>query len=214
MIAKDDLFSLIAHTGQALAHGKRLEVLELLAQHPRSVNDLAALAQVKVSTVSAHLRVLREAGLVTPRREGTHVIYDLAGEDVAALLASLMDVAERHGATVRDARARYLPEADTVTFDQLALMRQAGQVMVLDVRPADEFAAGHLPGAVNVPLAELPMHAPEIPDDVAVVVYCRGRFCALSREARTVLAAQGRTVHILPAGVADWHLRTRWQAAS
>jgi len=214
MPSKNDMLALIAHTGQALANGKRLEVLELLAQHPRGVNALAALAQLKVSTVSAHLRVLREAGLVTSRREGTHVIYDLAGEDVAALLATLMDVAERHRATVRDARAQYLPEADAVTIDQLARMREAGQVMVLDVRPTDEFAAGHLPGAVNVPLAELPMRAPDIPEDVAVVVYCRGRYCALSHEARRVLTAHGRTVRILPAGVADWHLRSRRHVAS
>lgn len=214
MTSKHDLLALIADTGQALAHGKRLEILEMLAQHPRGVSELAGLASLKVSTASAHLQVLREAGLVTSRRAGTHVTYDLAGEDVALLLATLQDVAERHRATVRDARDDYRHEAQTVTVEELRQMQTDGGVVVLDVRPADEFDRDHLPEAVNIPVGELPQRAAEIPQDTSVVVYCRGRYCALSHDALAVLASQGRTARILPASVAEWHARTGGRVAS
>lgn len=214
MTSKHEMLDLIAHTGQALANGKRLEILEMLAQHPRGVNDLADLASLKVSTTSAHLQVLREAGLVTSRRAGTRVTYDVAGEDVVMLLATLQDVAERHRATVRDARADYLHDVDTVTVEELARLRETSQVVVLDVRPADEFARDHLPEAVNIPVSDLRRRADEISQEASVVIYCRGRYCALSHEAVAALAAQGRTARILPASVAEWHAHSDKQVAS
>lgn len=214
MSFKDDMLGLIAQTGQALAHRKRLEVLELLAQRPRDVSALAELTHLKVTTASAHLQVLREAGLVTSHRAGNHVIYELAGEDVAALLSNLMDVAERHRDRVHRARAERSANLDTVTVDQMEHLRQAGPIVILDVRPADEFAAGHISGAVSVPVAQLALRASELPHDATVVIYCRGRYCELSYEAHEILSARGRIVRVLSAGVADRQVRARWQVAA
>lgn len=204
MARKHELFDMVAQTGQALASGKRLELLELLAQHPRGVGALADIAGLNVTTVSAHLQVLKEAGLVTSRRDGTSITYALAGDDVASLLITLLDVAERHSATVRDARSQLLPTAPLVSIDEYAHLDSIGAVLVLDVRPADEYAHDHLPEAVNIPVSELKDRVDELPGDVSIVVYCRGRYCPLSHDALGILTAHGRTARILPAGVAEW----------
>lgn len=214
MVNKHELFDLVAHTGQALANGKRLEILELLDQRPRGVNELAAIAGQNVTTVSAHLQVLREAGLVISSREGTGVTYALTGGDVSALLIALLDVAERNRASVRAARDDYLPKADTVTTEDLERMGADGTVVVLDVRPADEFAVGHLEDAINIPVAELAARVAEIPAHADVVVYCRGRYCPLSHEALGVLRAHGHSASILPAGVADVRAHAQARIAS
>ena len=165
--AKDSLFTEFAAVGKALASPKRLELLDLLAQAPRSVEDLARTADLGLSTCSAHLQRLLAAGLVTTRRDGTRIWYSLAGDDVAALFTDVRAVAQRHRPHTEAARRGYLGADDTEQVDLVELLRraEAGDVVVLDVRPAPEYAAGHLPGAVNIPLEQLEDRLAELPDD-------------------------------------------------
>ncbi|PKQ25008.1 MAG: ArsR family transcriptional regulator [Actinobacteria bacterium HGW-Actinobacteria-4] len=205
MTTKLDLYDLIARTGQALANGKRLEILELVAQRERGVNDLAQLAHLNVTTVSAHLQILREAGLVTARREGTHVSYSLAGDDVAELLARLNAVAESRRGDVSAAVVNYLPDrSHSVTREELAVLGKSAEVFLLDARPADEFDAGHVPGAVNIPVDQLASRMGEIPRSSTVVTYCRGKYCLLAHQAAAVLSENGWTAHVLDEGVLEW----------
>lgn len=205
MTTKADVLELIARTGKALANGKRLEILELLAQRERGVNDLARLARLNVTSVSAHLQVLRDAGLVTSRRDGTRVEYQLAGDDVAELLTVLESVAERHRPEVASARLNYLPVTQgSVSRSELADLAQSGKAFVLDVRPAEEYLAGHIPGSANVCVDALAERLQEIPRGVTVVTYCRGRYCALAYRAAAVLGQHGWDALVLDEGVVEW----------
>lgn len=203
---ENELFEAIARTGKALGSGSRLKMLQLLAQGERGVQDLAGVAGLNLTTASAHLQALRAAGLVVSRREGTSVIYRLAGDDVASLLATLCRVAEAHRPEVRAEMAATLPADDVVlmTREELFESSRAGRVVVLDVRPEDEFAAGHLPGAVSIPLAELSARLAEIPPDIEVVAYCRGRHCVLSHDAVRVLRDEGVAARVSEDGIAEW----------
>jgi rhodanese-related sulfurtransferase/DNA-binding transcriptional ArsR family regulator len=208
---KSELFEQLARVGKALGSGKRLELLDLLAQAPRSVADLAATAGLGLTTASAHLQTLKQAGLVATSREGTTIRYRLADADVAALFAQLRDVAAARLPDVEAARVRYLgidDGADTDQVDREELLRraQAGEVVVLDVRPAIEFAAGHIPGAVSIPLDELPRRLSELPADVEVVAYCRGAYCVLAHDAVRILDAEGRRAVRLAEGMLEWRL--------
>ncbi|WP_246195383.1 ArsR/SmtB family transcription factor [Halopolyspora algeriensis] len=206
MADKTDLYDTIAGTGKALAHGKRLEMLELLAQGERSVQELARTVGLKLTTASAHLQVLNEAGLVATRRQGTSVMYRLAGEDVAGLLSVLCRVADTHRADVAAVRRTYLDNEGIRLVGREELMQAAteGRALVLDVRPAEEYAAGHVPGAVSVPLEELADRLAEIPADTEVVAYCRGRYCVLSYDAVRLLQASGRDAALLEDGILEW----------
>ncbi len=183
--AKDALFAEFAAVGKVLANPKRLELLDLLAQGPRSVDDLARAAGVGVSTCSAHLQTLREAGLVDTRRAGKRVFYSLAGDDVAGLWDHLRRVAQRHRPHTELARRAYLGPEDTaaVDTDELLSRLHGGDAIVLDVRPGPEYAAGHLPGATHVPLEELAKRLSELPREREIVAYCRGRYCVLAHDA-------------------------------
>jgi rhodanese-related sulfurtransferase/DNA-binding transcriptional ArsR family regulator len=208
---KSELFEQLARVGKALGSGKRLELLDLLAQAPRSVADLAATAGLGLTTASAHLQTLKQAGLVATSREGTTIRYRLADADVAALFAQLRDVAAARLPDVEAARVRYLgidDGADTDQVDREELLRRAraGEVVVLDVRPATEFAAGHIPGAVSIPLDELPRRLSELPPDVEVVAYCRGAYCVLAHDAVRILDAEGRRAVRLAEGMLEWRL--------
>jgi rhodanese-related sulfurtransferase/DNA-binding transcriptional ArsR family regulator len=208
---KSELFEQLARVGKALGSGKRLELLDLLAQAPRSVADLAATAGLGLTTASAHLQTLKQAGLVATSREGTTIRYRLADADVAALFAQLRDVAAARLPDVEAARVRYLgidDGADTDQVDREELLRRAraGEVVVLDVRPATEFAAGHIPGAVSIPLDELPRRLSELPADVEVVAYCRGAYCVLAHDAVRILDAEGRRAVRLAEGMLEWRL--------
>ncbi len=215
MTTKPEVLALIARTGKALANGNRLEILELVAQRERGVNDLARIAKLNVTSVSAHLQVLRDAGLVTSRRHGTHVEYQLAGDDVAQLLVVLESVAERHRPDVQSARRDYLPATEgSVTRAELADLPQTGHVFVLDVRPSDEYHAGHVPGSVNVPVDELPERLHEIPQGVTVVTYCRGRYCMLAYRASAVLRENGWDTRVLDKGVVEWRALAATRVAS
>ena len=203
---KADLYDAIARTGKALSSGKRLELLELLAQGERPVQQLAALSALKLTTASAHLQVLRRAGLVATRNEGTKVFYRLSGDDVAPLLSVLCEVADRHRAEVEAVRRSYLGDDGVrqVGRGELLAAVADGRAVVLDVRPAEEYASGHIPGAVSIPLEELPERLTEIPEDAEVVAYCRGKYCVLSYEAAHLLNEHGRRAAVLDEGVLEW----------
>jgi rhodanese-related sulfurtransferase/DNA-binding transcriptional ArsR family regulator len=205
---KAELFDQLARVGKALGSGKRLELMDLLAQGSRSVADLAATAGLGVTTASAHLQTLKQAGLVATSREGTTVRYRLADTDVAALYAQLRTVAAAHLPDVAAARRGYLGSDDTEQIDRDELLRRAraGEVVVLDVRPAPEYAAGHIPGAVSIPIDELPQRLAELPDDVEVVAYCRGPYCVFAHDAVRILTAQGRRAVRLSDGMLEWRL--------
>ena len=209
--AKDTLFAEFAAVGKALASPKRLELLDLLAQAPRSVEDLARTADLRLSTCSAHLQRLLAAGLVTTRRDGTRIWYSLAGDDVAALFTDVRAVAQRHRPHTEAARRGYLGADDTEQVDLVELLRraEAGDVVVLDVRPAPEYAAGHLPGAVNIPLEQLEDRLAELPDDREVVAYCRGAYCVLAHDAVRLLTAHGRRARRATDGILEWRVAGR-----
>lgn len=205
-MSKTDLYDAIARTGKALAHGKRLEIVELLAQGERPVQELAGAVELKLSTASAHLQVLRQAGLVTARSEGTRIFYRMAGDDVAALMTVLCRVADTHQAEVEAARRAYLGHDGIRLVGRQELLASVAQgtTLVLDVRPHEEYEAGHLPGAVSIPLEELAERLAEIPAGTEVVAYCRGRYCVLSYDAVRLLRAHGRNAALLEEGVLEW----------
>ncbi|GGL40856.1 ArsR/SmtB family transcription factor [Planomonospora parontospora] len=206
--AKTALFEAFASVGKALASGKRLELVDLLAQGERSVEALASAAGLGLTTASSHLQVLRQAGLVTTRKQGTKVFYRLAGADVAALWAHLRGVAAAHLAEVERARAAYLGpgEGEQLTREELQARIQAGEVTVIDVRPAAEYAAGHIPGALSIPLDELADRLAELPADGRIVAYCRGAYCVMAHEAVRELTARGRRAARLADGMLEWRL--------
>jgi rhodanese-related sulfurtransferase/DNA-binding transcriptional ArsR family regulator len=202
------LFEQLARVGQALASGKRLELLDLLAQAERSVEALAAAAGLNLTTASAHLQTLKRAGLVATRRAGTRVFYRLTGDDVADLLMRAREVAAAHLPDVTAARDDYFGAGEVESIGRAELLRRAaaGRVAVLDVRPASEYAAGHLPGAVNIPFDELETRLDELPAGIEVVAYCRGPYCVFAHDAVRVLAARGRRAARLHEGVVEWRL--------
>ncbi|WP_192583152.1 ArsR/SmtB family transcription factor [Streptomyces albicerus] len=205
---KAALYDAFARTGKALSSGKRLELLDLLAQGERTVDALAKAAGLNLTTASAHLQTLKQAGLVATRREGVRIHYRLAGDDVAALYALLRQVAQTHQAAVEPARTAYLgtDEAEEVNREDLLARAQAGGVVVLDVRPAEEYAAGHIPGAISIPVDELTDRIAELPDDAEVVAYCRGAYCVLAYDAVRLLHARGRKAVRLTDGMLEWRL--------
>ena len=205
--AKNALFDEFARVGKALSSGKRLELLDLLAQGERSVDALARASELGLSTASAHLQALKAANMVTTRREGTKVIYRLAGTDVAQLLALARTVASAHLPDVEAAASTYLgPDTEQVTRAELLERIQTGQVTVIDVRPREEYAAGHIPAAVSLPLDELAEHLAELPDGHEIVAYCRGAYCVLAHEAVRMLTEHGHTAMRLADGMLEWRL--------
>lgn len=204
--AKDALYAEFAAVGKALGSPKRLELLDLLAQGPRSVDALASAADLGVSTCSAHLQTLREAGLVENRRDGKRIYYSLTGDDVAGLWEHLRTVAQRHRPHTELARRTYLGPEDTDAIDTAELLRRLdrGDTVILDVRPEPEYAAGHLPGAIHIPLDQLSERMAELPQGTEIVAYCRGRYCVLAHDAVRVLTANGFTARRAADGVVEW----------
>ena len=207
-VAKDVLFGEFANVGKALASPKRLELLDLLAQGPRSVDDLATAAGLGLSTCSAHLQALRQAGLVETRREGTRIFYSLAGEDVAALWDTLRRVAQRHRPHTELARRAYLGPEDTTAVDTNEVLRRlkGREAVIIDVRPEPEYTAGHLPGAVHIPLEELAQRLAELSPDRDIIAYCRGRYCVLAHDAVRLLSRHGITARRAADGILEWKL--------
>lgn len=206
--SKEALFAEFAAIGKVLGNPKRLELIDLLSQGPRSVEDLAAAAAVGMSTCSAHLQTLREAGLVQTRREGKRIYYSLSGDDVAELWEYLRRVAQAHRPHTELARRAYLGPEDTDAVNTEELLRRLhhGDAVVLDVRPPVEYAGGHLPGAIHIPLEELTERLGELPGDREIVAYCRGRYCVMAHDAVRVLNANGLHARRATDGVLEWRL--------
>jgi rhodanese-related sulfurtransferase/DNA-binding HxlR family transcriptional regulator len=194
--AKDALYDGLARVGKALGSGRRAEIIDVLAQGERSVEDLARELGQSVANTSQHLQQLLRAGLVSTRREGTRVHYSLAAEDVAQLWMALRAVAARHVGDLTGLAAAYLGDrSDLVGISRAELRRRLedGDVVVLDVRPAVEYAAGHIAGAVSVPLDELEHRLAELPTGTSVVAYCRGPYCVYADDAVRTLRQRGFT---------------------
>lgn len=201
------LYEQVARIGKAMSSPKRLELLELLAQGEKTVETLAAELAIDLRLASAHLKALKEARLVASRRDGRFVIHRLTGDDVARLCVSLREVAEAHLLELREALGQMQADpAQLSGIDRETLLEQArrGEIVVIDVRPPDEFAAAHLPFARSMPLAELESRLAELPLDREIVAYCRGPFCLLSDEAVRVLGARGYRVRKISDGVSEW----------
>jgi len=204
---KTELFDRVARVGKALGSGKRLELLDLLAQGERSVEALARAAGLGLTTASAHLQILKQGGLVATRRDGTRIHYRLADAEVADLYARLRDVAAAHLADVDAASRAYLgPSEEGISRDELLRRARSGDVVVLDVRPVEEYAAGHIAGAVSIPVDELAERIAELPEGVEVVAYCRARFCVFAHDAVRLLATHGRPARRLEDGMLEWRL--------
>lgn len=207
--AKDGLFEAIALMGKAFASPVRLELLDLLAQAPRSVEELARLSGQSTANASQHLQALRASGMVTRAREGTRVRYALAGDDALRLWLALRDASAARLAEVERAAREYLGEdVDTIGRDELLERLRRGDVVLVDVRPEAEYEAGHIEGAHSIPLDELQRRLAELPADAEVVAYCRGPFCAYAHEAVRQLRATGRSARRLEEGWPEWRVGT------
>jgi rhodanese-related sulfurtransferase/DNA-binding transcriptional ArsR family regulator len=204
---KRELYQSISKVAQALASGNRLQLLEFMAQGERSVDALAAMAGMTVANASQHLQALRRAGLVAARKDGQRVYYRLAGDDVVRLYDVLRTVAESRLAEVKQLVAEFLGDKDTlepIAIDELLRRAKRGLVTVLDVRPPEEFAAGHLPGAVNIPIDKLESGLSKLSKQREVVAYCRGPYCLMSFEAVLKLRKRGWKARRLQHGFPEW----------
>jgi rhodanese-related sulfurtransferase len=206
--AKTALFDELARPAKALASGRRIELVDVLANGERTVDALAGEVGLSVANTSQHLQVLRRAGLITARRAGTSIHYRLAGPEVVELWRALRTLATSRLAEVERLAAAYLGDRDglePVTRQELARrLRDGDRLVVLDVRPAAEHAAGHLPGAVSIPVGELRRRLAELPRDREIVAYCRGPYCAFAHEAVAILREAGRSARRLEDGLPEW----------
>ena len=205
--AKDALFEGLAQVAKALSSGRRAEIVDLLAQGERSVEEIATELDQSVANTSHHLRALARAGLVTTRRDGTRIHYRLASERVGELWAAVRDVAEVHVAGLEKLAAAYLGARDgieTIDRSELAARLEDRSVVVLDVRPEHEFSAGHIAGAQSVPISELRKHLKVLPSDADVVAYCRGPYCVYADVAVRELAKHGFKAARLEDGFPEW----------
>ncbi len=206
---KSDLFTQFARVGKALSNANRLELLEFLAQGSRSVESLANVAKLSIANTPQHLQQLRQSGLVTSRKEGLKVYYSLSGDDVIALLDSLRDVAERHLSDVDKLVNTYLTAKDNLDpIPAAELLERAKHdlVTVLDVRPREEFEAGHVQGAINIPIEELEQHLQQFNPNQEIVAYCRGPHCILAFDAVAQLREKGFQARRLENGFPEWKI--------
>jgi rhodanese-related sulfurtransferase len=204
---KQAVFEAIAVMGKALASPRRLELLELLAQAPRTVADLAAASGQTIANTSQHLQALHAAGLVDREREGTHVRYTIAGERALGVWLTLRDAsAAQLGEVERAARSYLGDEVERIGRDELLDRLRRGDVVLVDMRPPEEFAAGHIEGARSIPIDELEHRLGELPADLEVIAYCRGPFCAYAHDAVRSLRAHGREARRLDEGWPEWRL--------
>lgn len=207
--AKDRLYDQFARTAKAVASPRRFELLELLAQGERSVESLAEATGMEVANTSAHLQTLRRAQLVETRKEGTRVLYRLAGDEVAVFMVALRDLARSRLSDVKQVVQDYFVARDELEpLSRAELVDRAGRgdVVILDVRPREEFLAGHIPGALSVPLDDLDAALARLPKRTQVVAYCRGPYCVLAPQAIERLRAEGFKARRLIEGMPEWRL--------
>jgi rhodanese-related sulfurtransferase len=204
---KDVLYALFAEVGHAMANAHRLELLDLLMQAPRTVEELAGETHMSIANTSQHLQRLKQSRLVAATREGTYVRYRLADPGVASLWLQLRAVAESQIAEVEqtlDAYRTRRHEFERISAAELRARLHNGEVLLLDARPEVEYAAGHIPGAVSMPLDELEWRLDELPAGVPIVAYCRGPYCVMADEALALIASRGLQALRLEEGVAEW----------
>jgi rhodanese-related sulfurtransferase/DNA-binding MarR family transcriptional regulator len=205
---KRALYESVSRVAYALANGNRLQILEFVAQGERSVEQLASMTGLSVANASQHLRALRQAGLVASRKDGKRVLYALAGQDVVALYDTMRRVAQGRIAEVdsllNDFLSGHRDEIEPVPAAELLARSKKGLVTVIDVRPPEEFAAGHLPGAINVPIDEFDARLASLPKRKEVVAYCRGPYCLMSFEAVLKLRKRGWKARRLADGYPEW----------
>lgn len=204
---KKRLYEQLARVAKALAQPGRLELLEALGQGQRSVDGLATASGMSVANTSHHLQILRDGGLVTSRRDGLQIIYSLSDPDIPKLMSCMRNVAERQMAEVERIVRENFDSRDGLTpvkREELIKLVKKGEAMVIDVRPETEFAAGHIPGAVNVPLDILPKRLKTLPKDQEIVAYCRGPYCMFALEAVTALRKKGYRARRLEEGFPEW----------
>jgi rhodanese-related sulfurtransferase/DNA-binding HxlR family transcriptional regulator len=212
--AKDALFEAIAVMGKAFSSPRRLELLDLLAQGPRTVDQLARASEQSRANTSQHLQALHAAGMVSRAREGTSVRYELAGDDALRLWLALRDVSAARLAEVERAAEDYLgEEVERIGRSELMARLAHGDVVLVDVRPPEEYAAGHIEGARSIPLPELEQRLAELPEGAEIVAYCRGPFCAFAHEAVRRLRTAGRAARRLEDGWPEWKLSKKERAA-
>jgi rhodanese-related sulfurtransferase len=205
--SKEALFEAIAGMGKAFASPRRLELIDLLAQGPRSVDELARASGQSTANASQHLQALHASGVVTRERDGTRVNYSLAGPDLLRLWLELRDASATRLAEVERAAREYLgAEVEAISREELVKRLRGNDVVLVDVRPAEEFDAGHIGGAVSIPLDELDERLSELPADSEIVAYCRGTLCAYAHEAVRRLRAEGRSARRLEGGWPEWQL--------
>ncbi len=206
-VAKDALFDAFGEVAKALANGRRAELVDVLAQGERHVEELADEIGQSVANTSFHLRVLATTGLVTTRRDGTRIYYRLTSERVADLWAALRDVAAAHHDQLDALASAYLGARDRleqIGRDELADRISTGEVLVVDVRPTAEYAAGHIAGARSIPIGELAAHVKSLPPGIEIVAYCRGPYCVFADDAVRLLRRRGRTAWRLEDGFPEW----------
>lgn len=206
---KDALYEQFARIGRAVSSPKRIELLDLLGQGERTVEGLAEASGMGVTNTSAHLKILRDARLVAARKDGTRVVHRLADDDVGRFLLGLLEVARSRLAEVEKVTHDYFEvrdELEPLRRSDLAERLERGDVVVLDVRPTEEFEAGHIRGAVSVPLEDLARRMAELPPDIEVVAYCRGPYCVLAPQALEVLRERGYAARRLEDGFPEWRL--------
>ena len=218
---KDSIYEQFARLGKATSAPKRLELLDLLCQGPRTVEALAEQAGISVANASQHLQVLRAARLVETEKKGLYVEYRLADDEVCTFSFALRELAESRLAEVEQVAREYLEERgamEAVESEELLRRVRSGEVTVLDVRPPEEYRAGHIPGALSIPIGELKARLKELPKDREVVAYCRGPYCVMAVEAVELLRKKGFAAHRLEQGVIDWRARgwrveAEWEGA-
>ena len=205
--AKDSLFDAFGEVAKALGNGRRAELVDVLAQGERHVDELAVEIGQSLANTSFHLRVLATAGLVTTRRDGTRIYYRLASERVGELWSALRDVTATHHRQLDELAAAYLGDRcrlEQIGRNELVERIAAGDVVVVDVRPAAEFAAGHISGARSIPIDQLTASIRDLPADVEVVAYCRGPYCVFADDAVRLLRRHGRAARRLQDGFPEW----------
>lgn len=207
--SKSELFEQFARIGKALSSGLRIEILDLLAQSEQSVEVLAQTLGQSAQNISQHLQVLRQTKLITSRKEGNFVMYRVTSDDIVEFVVSLQSVAHRHLSEVDEILERFAShreEFEALGAEELMKRAREGSVQVFDVRPPREFEAGHLPGAVNVPLSQLEKALEGLPKDTQIVAYCRGKYCLMAYAAVDFLTAAGMSAQRLSVGFSEWRL--------